>query len=417
MLKNFNGDKSKVNKVTDLPIVLLEGVSKSFKIRIEKSLKGLFTSKRKAKGPNTFHALKDVSFRVQPGETLGLMGHNGSGKSTLLKVIGGIVSSDTGQVYRRGRVAALLELGTGFHPDLSGRQNVYLNAAILGLSTKETDEVFQDILDFSGISEFIDTQVKFYSSGMYVRLAFAIAVHSDPDLLLVDEVLAVGDEPFQQKCIEKIKQFQRDGRTIVFVSHSAEQVSSICSRGIVLEHGEIIFDGVVEDAVRALHLGYENATAAEREAKYLNQLKESGFEENPFAIKKVVISDDSGILDSNRAIVPGVTLYISIEVIVRKAIDWVLGFTISRADGAEIYRLNTEGFGIEPEQKPGNYTVKFTIEDTNFAGGKIQLTAGSTTRLGAPLDSFPHAITLVTSGDPVGGGSVQFPANCEVSTN
>lgn len=397
------------------PIVLLDKVSKSFKIRVEKSLKGMFTSKRKSNGQSKFKALKEISFEVTPGETLGLMGHNGSGKSTLLKVIGGIISTDTGNVYRRGRVAALLELGTGFHPDLSGRQNVYLNASILGLSKKDTDAVFNDIIEFSGISDFIDTQVKFYSSGMYVRLAFAIAVHSDPDLLLVDEVLAVGDEPFQQKCIEKIKQFQREGRTIIFVSHSAEQVSSICTRGIVLEHGQIIYDGPVEDAVRALHLGYENATAAEREAKYLKQLKESPVETIPLEINKVIVSDDLGLLDSTRPIQNGSALYITIEITIRKAIDWVVGFTIARADGGEIYRLNTEGFGITPTKDLGKYVVSFKVEESNFAGGKIQLTVGSTTKLGVPLDYYPHAINLVTEHDPVGGGSVQFPAECSVS--
>ena len=158
--------------------------------------------------------------RSTAGSTVGLIGPNGSGKTTLLKLIGGILQPTTGTVEHRGRLAALLELGAGFHPDLTGRENVYLNASILGLSRKQTDKYFDAIVDFSGIEQFIDTQVKFYSSGMYVRLAFAVAVHVDPDVLLVDEVLAVGDEPFQRKCMDRIRQFQHEGRTIVLVTHS-----------------------------------------------------------------------------------------------------------------------------------------------------------------------------------------------------
>ncbi|WP_324274286.1 ABC transporter ATP-binding protein [Blastococcus brunescens] len=171
------------------------------------------------------------------------MGSNGSGKSTLLKVIGSIIQPTTGRVLRRGRLAALLELGAGFHPELTGRENVYLNAAILGMTRVETDRHFDAIVDFSGIESFIDTQVKFYSSGMYVRLAFAVAVHVDPDLLLVDEVLAVGDEPFQRKCMDQIRSFQEEGRTIVLVSHSADQVGDLCDRAVLLRDGRMEFDG------------------------------------------------------------------------------------------------------------------------------------------------------------------------------
>jgi ABC-2 type transport system ATP-binding protein len=160
-------------------------------------------------------------------------------------------------VERRGRLAALLELGAGFHPDLTGRENVYLNASILGLSRKQTDDYFDSIVDFSEIGEFIDTQVKFYSSGMYVRLAFAIAVHVDPDILLVDEVLAVGDEPFQRKCMDKIEEFQAEGRTIVLVTHSSKQVVDLADRAIVLSHGRLIFDGDAEEGIEALRRSFE----------------------------------------------------------------------------------------------------------------------------------------------------------------
>jgi ABC-2 type transport system ATP-binding protein len=233
-------------------VIRVEGVSKSFVIRKDNSLKERVVTfgRRGRVHQESFSALKDVSFSIRAGSSLGLLGSNGSGKSTLLKVIGGIIDPSSGTVQRRGRLAALLELGAGFHPDLSGRENVYLNAAILGLSKEETAAEFDSILAFSEIGDFIDTQVKFYSSGMYVRLAFAVAVHTNPDVLLVDEVLAVGDEAFQRKCMDKIRQFQREGRTIVLVSHSAEQVMEVCDRGLVLNHGEVAFIGSAADATR-----------------------------------------------------------------------------------------------------------------------------------------------------------------------
>ena len=235
-------------------IVRVEDVSKTFTLRKDNSLKERVVTlgRRGRTHKEEFVALRDVSLSIKAGTTIGLIGSNGSGKSTLLKVIGGIIDPSAGRVMRRGRLAALLELGAGFHPDLSGRDNVYLNASILGLSKAETDAGFESIVEFSEIGDFIDTQVKFYSSGMYVRLAFAVAVHTDPDLLLVDEVLAVGDEAFQRKCMDKIRQFQLEGRTIVLVSHSASQVTEICDEGVVLSHGAVAFQGSAVDAI-AVH--------------------------------------------------------------------------------------------------------------------------------------------------------------------
>ena len=194
------------DEMIDAPeIVRIDHVSKRFTLRKDKSLKERIVTLGALgrRHREDFWALRDVSLSIRAGSTVGLIGHNGSGKSTLLKVIGGIIDPSSGDVSRRGRIAALLELGAGFHPDLTGRENVYLNASILGLSRHETDERLDAILDFASIGEFIDTQVKFYSSGMYVRLAFAVAINTDPDLLLVDEVLAVGDEAFQRKCLDK----------------------------------------------------------------------------------------------------------------------------------------------------------------------------------------------------------------------
>jgi ABC-2 type transport system ATP-binding protein len=239
-------------------VVKIQSVTKRFVIRKEKSLKErLVNFGRSNRHKEDFFALQGIDLEIPVGQTVGLVGHNGSGKSTLLKMIGGIIQPSEGRIERRGRIAALLELGAGFHPDLTGRENVYLNGSILGLTRHDIDEFMGSILDFSEIGEFIDTQVKFYSSGMYVRLAFAIAVHVDPDILLVDEVLAVGDEPFQRKCMERIRKFQREGRTIVFVSHNAEQIRDVCDRVVVLKRGHLVFDGGVDEGLAALQVSFE----------------------------------------------------------------------------------------------------------------------------------------------------------------
>jgi ABC-type polysaccharide/polyol phosphate transport system ATPase subunit len=240
-----------------VPVVTMTDVSKRFVIRKEKSLKERIVNlARSNKHKDDFWALRDVSLDIEAGTTVGLIGANGSGKSTLLKVIGGILQPSTGEVRRRGQLAALLELGAGFHPDLTGRENVFLNGSILGLTQQQIAGFFDSIVDFSEIGEFIDTQVKFYSSGMYVRLAFAIAIHVDPDVLLVDEVLAVGDEPFQKKCLDKIAQFQREGRTIVIVTHDLGTVENMCDRAVVLSHGTVIFDGDPVEGVAALRANF-----------------------------------------------------------------------------------------------------------------------------------------------------------------
>ncbi len=195
-------------------------------------------------------AVNNVSFDVKEGETVGILGRNGSGKSTLLKCICGVLQPTSGQVVVRGQLAGLLELGAGFQQDLSGRENIYLNGSMLGMSKRDVDRVFDDIVEFAELEQFIDNQVKFYSSGMYVRLGFAVAVNVDPDVLVIDEVLAVGDERFQRKCMDRIRSFQAEGRTILFVSHSPDQVRAICDRAVVLSGGQMIGLGPPGEAVR-----------------------------------------------------------------------------------------------------------------------------------------------------------------------
>jgi ABC-2 type transport system ATP-binding protein len=226
------------------PTILAAGVGKRFLLHHKRatSLKERLLLHRQSSS-EAFWALRDVDLEIGAGQTVGLIGPNGSGKSTLLKVLSGILAPTTGTVAVRGRIASLLELGAGFNGELTGRENVFLNAAILGLTRRETQRYFDDIVAFAELEPFIDNQVKHYSSGQYVRLGFAVAVHVDPDILLVDEVLAVGDESFQRKCLAKIAEYQQRGCTILFVTHALELIPRICSRGVVLDHGRVLHDG------------------------------------------------------------------------------------------------------------------------------------------------------------------------------
>ena len=243
------------HEVTMSTAITVEDIRKEFVLRHTRSLKEAvmwLIRGRRGDISRKFDALKDVSLHVAEGETVALLGLNGSGKSTLLKLISGVLQPDAGTVRTRGRVAGLIEVGAGFHHDLSGRDNVYLNGAILGMTEAQIDEMFDSIVEFSEIGEFIDTEVKFYSSGMYLRLAFSIAVHTDPEVFLIDEILAVGDEPFQRKCIAKIKELAAHGKTLFVVSHDLDLVSTICERGVLLEHGVVVMDGEVHDVVAEL---------------------------------------------------------------------------------------------------------------------------------------------------------------------
>lgn len=233
-----------------IPRVVVDDVHKDFKLRHTHSIKETFVAALKRKPLTTdFHALDGVSFEIGAGESVALLGFNGSGKSTMLKLISGVLTPDEGKVLTRGRVAGLIEVGAGFHPDLSGRENIYLNAAILGMTKKETEERFDEIVEFSEISQFIDTEVKHYSSGMFLRLAFSVAIHTEVDVLLIDEILSVGDEPFQKKCLARIRALHEQGKTLVVVSHDLDMVSSLCDRGILLRNGKVLFDGASGDAV------------------------------------------------------------------------------------------------------------------------------------------------------------------------
>ena len=236
-----------------LTAVSVEHASKHFRLRHTHSLKEslVWTAQGRSRHED-FVALAPLDLEIRQGESVALLGRNGSGKSTLLKIVAGVMAPDTGRVRVRGRLAGLLEVGAGFHPDLTGRENVHLNASILGMRPAQIRERFDEIVEFADIGPFLDTQVRFYSSGMFLRLAFAVAVHTDPDVFLVDEILAVGDEAFRDKCLARIEQLSAEGRTLVVVSHDLPLMERLCDRGVVLDHGRLVVDGPVAEAVAHL---------------------------------------------------------------------------------------------------------------------------------------------------------------------
>lgn len=394
--------------MSDSTVIAIGDVSKRFILHKEKSIKERIVNVRKrGYGREDFWALRNVSIDIQAGETIGLIGANGSGKSTLLKVIGGIIQPTTGTVRSRGRLAALLELGAGFHPDLSGRDNVYLNAGILGLTKKQTDKYFDAIVDFSGIEEFIDTQVKFYSSGMYVRLAFAVAVHVDPEILLVDEVLAVGDEPFQLKCMDKIRSFQAEGRTIVLVSHSAEAIGSVCSRAALLSHGAVLFDGAPDQALTQLRQGFaDDAEEGSSKAAVAGP-----------TISSAVLRRSSGEIATGKSR-PGDSFVFELEVDSRgmELHDWVVGMGIDTPLGQSVYGTNTKLLDLSPAPFSGRLTVSFDLPELNLGRGQYTLHASLGTVQDGSYFRIPQAARLDFENSRKDVGVVTVNSSCAVKT-
>jgi ABC-2 type transport system ATP-binding protein len=412
--------------MTENPTVVeLSAVTKRFTLDVNRSVKErvLFFSRR-GKDRRTFIALDDVALTIHSGETVGLLGHNGSGKSTLLKVIGGILEPNTGVVKRRGRVAALLELGAGFHPDLSGRENVYLNAALLGMTKLETEKAFDDIVEFSEIGDFIDTQVKFYSSGMYVRLAFAVAVHSDPDILLVDEVLAVGDEPFQRKCLSKIREFQTEGRTIIFVSHSADAVADICSRAVVLDRGHIVFDGEVREGIDVLRDGFEQARVRrlERKAAELPEsatgrpdLEEAAASVGEARLVSADIVDGDLVSVEGRILEAGADLHIRIRFSSSgKSPVSRVGFSLLDEAGKVAYRTGTFPLDLDVPTEPGLYEVDFSLPQVNLSGQRYSLSCALRDHTGADLAELRDAAWVDIAPDRIASGVAQLAVSAVI---
>lgn len=290
-----------------------------------------------------FWALKGVSFQIAAGESFAVLGRNGSGKSTLLKCITGILPPDKGRIASVGRTASLLELGAGFHGDLTGRENVYLNGSILGMRRREVDEAFDEIVRFAGVEEFIDTPVRTYSSGMYVRLGFAIATHVDPDILLIDEILAVGDAEFQLKCFDRMNDFRRRGKTIVLVTHDLDAAARMCSRAILLEAGEVLADGPTLDVAEA----YRQTIAEDmRVDESRRERMKDRYGTGEAEIVEVSLIDEFG--KEIEEVMPGDKC--SLRMVVRFINDVdnpAFGYNIRSNDGFELYNTNTLWRGME----------------------------------------------------------------------
>jgi len=386
--------------------IQISDVSKRFVIRKEKSLKERVVNFGRSKlHKEDFWALRDVSLEIESGATVGLVGPNGSGKSTLLKMIGGIVQPTSGTVRLRGRLAALLELGAGFHPDLTGRENVYLNASILGLTRAETARHFDAIVDFSGIERFIDTQVKFYSSGMYVRLAFAVAIHVDPDILLVDEVLAVGDEPFQRKCLERIRGFQHEGRTIVLVTHGLDQVAEFCDRAVVLEAGHIAADGLPRDALKVLRADFETT----RQEEITRSQPAEGAARPLAQITGVALRSDEG--ETGRptlAVGSGLTVAIQVDATTR-LVDWILGVGLTTPMGTTLYQTNTKLMGVPLLPLLGTGRYEFHLADLPLGEGDYAVQASIQLLDGTDVHLVPEAASFSVRGDGSSLGPLSVP--------
>ncbi len=325
------------------------------------------TNDRSTKGGSDIvWSLKDINFDIQQGDAVGIIGKNGAGKSTLLKLLSRVTSPTTGEIKVKGRIASLLEVGTGFHPELSGRENIYLNGAILGMRRKEISRKLDEIIDFSGVERYIDTPVKRYSSGMYVRLAFAVAAHLESEILIVDEVLAVGDAEFQKKCLGKMGDISKgEGRTVLFVSHNMAAVNSLCSTVIILENGKVIFNGETDKAT-ALYLNSGNSASDSNE---LNEYIENQEDDSLLLTKVLVYQNNSS---SDRIFYSNMEVFIQIEYeVLTDVLGLRVGFDlIDLSSGITIFRTFEDDVIKKAETiLKGKYVVSTTIPKNFLKNG------------------------------------------------
>lgn len=351
--------------------------------------------------------LNGISFNIKKGEAVGLIGHNGCGKSTTLKLLTRIMYPNEGTIELKGRVSSLIELGAGFHPDMSGRENIYTNASIFGLSKKEIDERMDDIVEFSEMEQFLDNPVRTYSSGMYMRLAFSVAINVNADILLIDEILAVGDINFQSKCFNKLKEIKAQGTTIVIVSHSLGQIEQICDRTIWLDAGKIKADG----KPRNVHpeymdfMGQKRQEIARKEEKSGKKAGERTDEEsasddenkrwgNGYArINQVRMLDEHG--KNQNAFATGSKVTIELDYTVRKKVeDAVFGIGIFNQGGQQIYGTNTRIDQMEEFNLDSSGSMKITLENVNLLPGVYLLDVAIESQVGIPVDYFREAYTF-----------------------
>jgi ABC-type polysaccharide/polyol phosphate transport system ATPase subunit len=367
--------------------IVVDRVSRTFRVypKAQRTLKDVVVSRGRS-GAREVQALRDVSVAVEPGEAVGLVGRNGSGKSTLLRVISGIIQPSSGRVEAGGRIASLLELGAGFHPDFTGRENVYLNGSIHGLSRARVREAMDEIVAFAELERFIDLPVRTYSSGMFMRLGFSVAAHIEADVLLLDEVFAVGDEQFQRKCFGKIAEYKQRGGTILFVSHDAQAVERLCDRAVLLRQGEVAFDGPTESAISAYRrLLADDASPDEIEAG----LREWGSGE-----ARIVAAE---LLDAEGE--PRVQFAAGEAMIVRLALSAEPGIAPPRVvvelrdDGGLLLGTTTTATGALGWNGGRAHELRFRLDRLPLADGRFHLRVGlADAATGAPLHALDDAL-------------------------
>jgi lipopolysaccharide transport system ATP-binding protein len=324
-----------------------------------------------------FWALRDVDFEIKRGEVVGIIGHNGAGKSTLLKVLSRITEPTEGSVQIKGRVASLLEVGTGFHPELSGRENIYLNGAILGMTRNEIARKFDEIVDFAGVERFLDTPVKRYSSGMYVRLAFAVAAHLEPEILVIDEVLAVGDAEFQKKCLGKMQDVAGQGRTVLFVSHNMGAVQALCQTGIVLRSGAVVHRGDIGDAIQCYSALHSDQASAVRDGPVFGAV---------------------GIVKA--AVDVGPRIRINLSIAAKETLRCAVHIKIFDFSGAPVglASIGCWAEGDKLQLEPGDSDVSYDFDSTQLARGTYRLAISLIDPGVEYLDRFPHELCFEFGG-------------------
>lgn len=338
---------------------------------ITNKVKSVFSKQEENNDFTDFWALRNVNFDIQQGDRVGIIGRNGAGKSTLLKVLSRITEPTTGSIAIKGRIASLLEVGTGFHPELSGRENIFLNGAILGMGRKEIKAKFDEIVDFSEIEQFLDTPVKRYSSGMYVRLAFAVAAHLEPEILIVDEVLAVGDSKFQKKCLGKMGEVSSQGRTILFVSHNTTFVRSLCNKGIWLDKGQVRQTGSTAEVINS-YLSSMHDQVFDENSEIHNSLNRRGRGDARFS--KIVITDTGNI--EQPAFLSGSDIKFNVETKINEKLSSLYISILFKSSTGEVV-TNTEMKNISqfliPNEK--DYTISFSVvlENAPFRAGEYEM--------------------------------------------
>ena len=348
-------------------------------------------------GDDILWALRDITFRVAEGEVLGIIGHNGAGKSSLLKILSRITEPTTGRVLLHGRVSSLLEVGTGFHSDLTGRDNVYMNGTILGMTRQEVTDKFDEIVAFSGVATHIDTPVKFYSSGMKVRLAFAVAAHLDPEILIIDEVLAVGDLAFQQKCLSKMDSVSQSGRTVLFVSHNMGAIEGLCQRCLLLEHGRLIYDGGVPEAIAR----YRDSTLTRVDAVSLAD-RTDRYGEGVVRFQRLRFNDGN-------AVVTGEPLIIELDYVAERALpSWQLTLRFCRNYREAVIMIDSKSQGRNLTARAGHNTLRIQLPTCPLMPNRYLIELWANVSSATADGMFDAASITVQEGDPYGTGTMVY---------